>query len=87
MTSKACETGIRQKLLKETGTAEDGLKLKAVETVKLVRGMSGAWWKVRLHRGFGVGARFSGQRRLGWRTGRNTGLRGRNSSSCVLEGE
>ena len=35
MTSKVCETRIRQKLLKEMGTAEEGLKLKAVETVKL----------------------------------------------------
>lgn len=87
MTSKACETGIRQKLLKEMGTAEESLKLKAVATVKLVKGMSGAQWEGRLHRGFGVRARPSRERRLGWRRGRNTGLRGRNSSSCVLEDE
>jgi len=59
MTSKAYETGIRPKLLKETGTAEQGIKLKAVETVKLVRSMSGAQWEGRLHRRFGVGAGFS----------------------------
>lgn len=47
------------------GTAEEGLKLKAVETVKLVRGMSGAQWDGRLHRGFGVGTRFRRERRLG----------------------
>lgn len=56
---KVCDAGIRQKLVKEMGTAEQGLKLKAVETLRLVRGMSAAQWEGRLHRGFGVRARFS----------------------------
>lgn len=65
MTSKACETRIRQKLVKEMGTPEDSLKLTAVEVVKLVWGMSGAQWEGRWHGRFGVGTRFSREQRLG----------------------